>query len=375
MKLFTEFFKDDYLVLEGIEYLDKTLFRRIINEELTPTEDDLTKLDIELSNPETAKKYLDNEEEIKLIKIYKENPTSDEGLEARNKIIENKLKYIHLLASKAKSAGRIKPDQVSDSVQNAVIYLIQCIDKFDPDKGVPFTAYAKQWIMAGITNPFNPARQKSISSDGVGKTDKTGHSMGIVSLDAPTTGSDSDDKEMTVADNIADGHAGLDPGEVLDDKFMKSKLSEYLNRLSDKEARAIRLRFSTNAEGKMRTLDEIGEALHMTKMGAKMLIDRSITKLKEFAKAEETHNPSEDGFKLDNLTSDEIKDRMGIFLKKLPSNEALALKLYFSKTPAGLSRSYAEIGQELGISTTAAKILIDRLLTKLKTFASEERIR
>ena len=53
---FTEFLKNNYLIIEAIEYTDKTLFSRIVNEEFTPTEDELTKLDNELSNPETAKK-------------------------------------------------------------------------------------------------------------------------------------------------------------------------------------------------------------------------------------------------------------------------------------------------------------------------------
>lgn len=376
MKSFTEFFNNSFLVLESIEYTDRTLFRKIINEELTPTEDEVTKLDIELSNPETAKKYLDNDEELELIEIYKNDPNGETGLDARNKLIENKLKYIHLLASKAVSAGRIKSHQMQDAIQNAVIYLINGIDKFDPSKGVPFTAYAKQWIMAGITNPFNPARQRSISSDGAGKTDSQGNTMGIVSFDTPTTGEDSDDKAMTVGDNIADIRAGIDPTEALDDNEMQKRLNSYLGRLNEKEARAIKMRFYADTDGKVKTLEEIGEAIGMTKMGVKMLIDRAMAKLKTFAREDEQKKTSDEQteeFKLDALTSDEMKARLGIFLKKLPAHESTALKLYFSKTPAGLPRSYSEIGEELGMSASAAKLLIDKLLNKLKIFAKEER--
>lgn len=143
MKSFSEFFTQRYVVLESLEYLDKTLFRRIINEELTPSEEDVAKLDIELSNPETAKKYLDNDEEIALIKTYKADPNGEAGLDARNKVIENKLKYIHLLANKAANARRIRRDQISDAVQNAVLYLINGIDKFDPDKRSSFYCLCK----------------------------------------------------------------------------------------------------------------------------------------------------------------------------------------------------------------------------------------
>lgn len=228
--------------------------------------------------------------------------------------------------------------------------------------------------MAGITNPFNPTRQRSISSDGAGKTDSNGYTMSLVSFDAPTTGADSDDKEMTVGDNLYDDRAGVDPTELLDEKYMKEQLKTYMDKLSEKEAKAIELRYTIGPNGKPLTFDEIGEQLGMTKMGAKMLIDRALNKLKQFAKEAENKEQTETNeLKLDLLTSEDMKTRLGIFLKKLPENEATALKLYFSKTPAGLNRSFAEIGEELGISATSAKILIDKLLNKLKTFAKEER--
>lgn len=283
MKRFVEFFKNDFLILEQIEYLDRTLFSKIISEELAPSEAEIADLDIELSNPETAKKYLNNDEELELIKTYKDEPNSDQGLDARNKVIENKLKYIYLLAQKAVNANRIKPDQKQDAINNAVLYLIKGIDKFDASKGVPFTAYAKQWIMAGITNPFNPVRQTSISSDAVGKD----ANFALTSIDSPIGNGASDDKEMTVGDMIPDKSEAADPIEMIDADETRTKLGIFLKKLNEKEAKAIRLRFSTKRDGTERTLEEIGNELGMTKMGAKMLIDRTITKLKQFARQEQ----------------------------------------------------------------------------------------
>lgn len=283
MKRFTEFFKNDFLILEQIEFLDRTLFSKIISEQLAPSEAEITDLDIELSNPETAKKYLNNDEELELIKTYKDDPNSDQGLDARNKVIENKLKYIYLLAQKAVNANRIKPDQKQDAINNAVLYLIKGIDKFDANKGVPFTAYAKQWIMAGITNPFNPVRQTSISSDAVGKDGK----FSLTSIDAPIGNGTSDDKEMTVGDMVPDRSETADPGEMIDADETRTKLGIFLKKLTEKEAKAIKLRFSTKPDGTERTLEEIGNELGMTKMGAKMLIDRTISKLKQFARQEQ----------------------------------------------------------------------------------------
>ena len=279
---FTEFLKQNYLILECLEYTDKTLFTKIINEELKPTDEELAQLDIELSNPETAKKYLNDEEERELIKIYKANPTSIKGLDARNKIIENKLKFIYLLANKAVNSGSIKKEQLQDAVQNAVLYLIRAIDKFDLNKGVPFTAYSKTWIIAGIKNPFNPSRQKTIAADTAGKD-----GTDVTSIDTPISSTKGDDKERTVADFIPDTREGLNPFDTLDDKDIRIKLNLFLKKLPEKEAKAIRLRFSTKPDGTERTLEEIGKELGMTKMGVKSLIDRVINKLKTFVKEEE----------------------------------------------------------------------------------------
>ena len=251
--------------MESLEYLDRTLFTRIINEEFTPTEQELTDLDVELSNPEEAKKYLNNEEEIELIRAYKADPNSKEGLDARNKIIENKMKFIYLLANKAVARGRITRAQFEDAVQNAVVYLIRGIDLYDLDKNVPFTAYAKQWIMAGITNPFNPVFHTSISSDIVGKQSKYG-SVALASLDSPITSADSDDKEMTLGDTVPDTSEGSDPYEQLEESDLKAKLNIFLKKLTDKEAKAIELRFSSKPDGKQRTFEEIGKELGLTKM-------------------------------------------------------------------------------------------------------------
>jgi RNA polymerase sigma factor (sigma-70 family) len=282
MLSFTKFFKETFLTVESILYTDRTLFSKIINEELTPSEAEISQLDIDLSNPETAKKYMDNDEEVELIKIYQANPDSIEGLDARNKVIENKLKFIHLLAHKAANAGRIKHTNHADAVQNAVLSLIHGIDKFEPEKGVPFTAYAKQWIMAGITNPYNPARQKSISADAIGKDSD----FSLTSIDTPTNNGTSDDKQMTVGDTIPDTRDGLNPEDVLDDKDQNARLGIFLSKLDEREAKAIKMRFSTKPEGGEYTYEEIGKELGMTKMGAKNLVDRTLAKLKMFAKEE-----------------------------------------------------------------------------------------
>ena len=137
MKRFTEFFTEKYLVLQSIEYTDRTLFKRIINEQIQ----DISKQQKQNIQKVSEKDYLDDSVQIELIKQYKANPNSKQGLDARNKVVQNKYKWISVLARKAANAGRITTGQIPDAIQNAVISMINGIQKYDPERGIPFTAY------------------------------------------------------------------------------------------------------------------------------------------------------------------------------------------------------------------------------------------
>ena len=142
-------------------------------------------------------------------------------------------------------------------------------------------------ILAGIVNPFNPIRQRSISADTQGRDGTS-----VASLDAPTTDSSSQDKQLSVADKIADDKQGINPFDVLDDKDVRKKLSAFLYKLPEKEAKAIKWKFlDVRPNGKQITDEQIGKRLGMTKMGAKYLIDRAVNRLKTFAKSEDIVRP------------------------------------------------------------------------------------
>lgn len=283
MKRFTEFFTEKYLVLQSIEYTDRTLFKRIINEQIQ----DISKQQKQNIQKVSEKDYLDDSVQVELIKQYKANPNSKQGLDARNKVVQNKYKWISVLARKAANAGRITTGQIPDAIQNAVISMINGIQKYDPERGIPFTAYIKDWILAGIVNPFNPIRQRSISADTQGRDGTS-----VASLDAPVTDSSSQDKQLSVADKIADDKQGINPFDVLDDKDVRKKLSAFLYKLPEKEAKAIKWKFlDVRPNGKQITDEQIGKRLGMTKMGAKYLIDRAVNRLKTFAKSEDIVRP------------------------------------------------------------------------------------
>ena len=300
MKSFKEFIKDEYLALESIYYHDAHLFKFICEGKYEPTKDQMEKILMEEklisegrkkvdivpsddSDDDSEKKnYLQNDEEVELIKTYQADPNSPEGREALDKLVENKMGWIY---SKVNQHLIKFPGQMShkdDLVQEASLALIKAIEDFDVESGNIFNAYAKRCVNGAILNAFNPARQKSIVD---GKVDDKGNVASTVSVDAQVSGSRGDwgDKDMTIGDLIPDESVktpGDDAEEI--EKEKKALLHDWISQLPEREQMAIKMYFPEE-KNDQKTFEEIGKQLKMSKMGAKKLIDRIISNLKKKA--------------------------------------------------------------------------------------------
>jgi RNA polymerase sigma factor (sigma-70 family) len=284
--------------MQYLEYLDKHVFTKIIKEsaEYEPTPDELIDSEIdyralEKEDEAALKKYkFDQDAERELIKIYKENPNSVQGGEAMGKIIEMKLPYIKMLANNAAKARVISFQNVGDAINNAVLSLIHALERYELNLNVPFTAYAKNWILAGIRNPFNPNRETSVSSDIVGKA-----GIQLLDYDGSTDSSaqnniNKDESGQKLSDIIDtylhDENGELSQSDLLNNQEIKHKVMILVKKLSDKEQKALHLRHSVKDDGKEYTFEEIGKEIGMTKMGAKKLIERAYEKIRNAVKEE-----------------------------------------------------------------------------------------
>ena len=181
------------------------------------------------------------------------------------------------------------------------------MEKFDWRKGVRFQTYATFWIKQaiercitankGIVRVPNYLQQKMrrFQRNGVLSTDKSslsikevssafelssevaGHLLetgrGHVSLDAPH----SEDEENTISDMLAvHEEESMPEGEVLK---LKGRLKEALQVLNDQERFIISYRFGL--EGKeIKTLDEIGKLMNVSRERIRQLQIRALQKLK-----------------------------------------------------------------------------------------------
>lgn len=288
MKSFKSFLTNEYIALESIMYLDRTLFKNICEGKYEPSVEALAKYELdnallfEADESGDEKKYLQNDDEIELIKKYQANPNSPEGVDAMNKLVENKMPYIYSKVNKHLISHPNQQAHKDDLVQEASLALVKAIEEFDVNSGNIFNAYASKCITGAILNAFNPVRQKSIVD---GKVDEKGNVTTTVSIDAPVSGSRGEwaDKDTTVGDSIPDQNIALPWEEGDADVEERALLNDWLKQLPETEAKAIKLYFP-KSEDEKKTLEEIGKELGMTKMGTKKVIDRAINKLKQFAK-------------------------------------------------------------------------------------------
>lgn len=285
MKSFKTFFKQNYLALESIILFDKFVLQKVIvqSNKLQHINDQDTKNIVAQFQSEFGKDgktydHLQNDEQVELIKQYQADPNSAEGIAAMQKIVQSKYPWIKYLAvTQALSKNRIKPYQLADAVQNGVLGLHKAINEFDPEQKTIFNAFAKHWIMAYITNPFNPERQKSINADSQGR-----NGTSVSSLDAPLNAGESDDKVMTLIDRIADQNPYNSPDEILNSKFEKRRFKDLLSNLTDREIKMLTMRYLSD---KPKTFKEIGDAIGISAPGARAALEHISEKLIKLSKS------------------------------------------------------------------------------------------
>ena len=148
MESFKSFLTNEYIALESIMYLDRTLFKNICEGKYKPSAEALAKYELdnallfEADESGDEKKYLQNDDEIELIKKYQANPNSPEGVDAMNKLVENKMPYIYSKVNKHLISHPNQQSYKDDLVQEASLALVKAIEEFDVNSGNIFNAYA-----------------------------------------------------------------------------------------------------------------------------------------------------------------------------------------------------------------------------------------
>lgn len=257
-------FTNELLIIESIRYMDNNIFKPIIEGKYNIIAED------------TKFNYLSNDEEVELIKTYQADPNSEEGHQALNKLVENKMGFIYSKVGDFIRSHFNYSDKRDDLIQEASLALIKAIENFKVDSGVIFTSYAAKCINGAILNTINTNRYKSIDNF-------KGDTGSLVSIDDKVKGSNGagDDKDMSISDLLPDDE---NPVSEFEKSEKRTILNDWIKQLPKIEQIALMMYYLPEDGNKGATFEEIGKKIGMSTMGAKKLVDRVVLKLKKTAR-------------------------------------------------------------------------------------------
>jgi len=244
---------------------------------------------------------LDYETETKLAERM-----ANGDMDARKLLVESNLRLVVSIAKRYIGRGM----HFLDLIQEGNLGLIKAVEKFDLKRGFKFSTYATWWIRQAITraiadqartiripvhmvetinklirtsrhllqqNGREPSPEE-IAAEVEMPVQKVRDILKIaqepISLETPVG-----DENETVLGNFIQDEEQASPSDQAADVLLRTHLEDVMETLTPREARVIKLRFGL-IDGRMRTLEEVGQEFQVTRERIRQIEAKAIRKLK-----------------------------------------------------------------------------------------------
>jgi len=235
---------------------------------------------------------------------------------ALRRLVEGNLRFVVSYAKRYRGLGV----SFLDLIHEGNLGLMEAARRFDPERNVKFITYAVWWIRQALTHALSAqTRAFSLPQKVSGAAARLTREVAELTEQlerAPTSSEIAAGTEMSEADVAALMRLGArdvslsdrlgvehddsgpelgdlieSPSPPIEDDLVRQSMVErvraVLSELDDKEREVVELRFGLDRDGEMRTLQEIGEALHLSRERIRQIEARAKEKLRRSKRANE----------------------------------------------------------------------------------------